>query len=142
MSFREGLTTCMEAGTLQVSKLTATRGSESSFAELSLVSQDISFLRVVSILILVLCTFPPRKKVPAVPESLLKRRKAFAAMKAMRVKKMLAEKKVSSTFYTVYSLCLCSVLSRVDSVGRAYYCVSSYMCFVHSHVMYFVCTGP
>lgn len=36
-----------------------------------------------------------RKKVPAVPESLLKRRKAFATMKAMRVKKMLAEKKVS-----------------------------------------------
>lgn len=35
-----------------------------------------------------------RKKVPAVPESLLKRRKAFAAMKAMRLKKMLAEKKV------------------------------------------------
>uniref|UniRef100_A0A4W6E486 Ribosomal protein L7 n=1 Tax=Lates calcarifer TaxID=8187 RepID=A0A4W6E486_LATCA len=33
------------------------------------------------------------KKVPAVPESLLKRRKAFATMKAMRVKKMLAEKK-------------------------------------------------
>lgn len=35
-----------------------------------------------------------RKKVPAVPESLLKRRKAYAAMKAMRVKKLLAEKKV------------------------------------------------
>ncbi|CAB1341223.1 unnamed protein product, partial [Coregonus sp. 'balchen'] len=34
-----------------------------------------------------------RKKVPAVPESLLKRRKAFATMKAMRIKKMLAEKK-------------------------------------------------
>uniref|UniRef100_A0A8C2ZJP4 Ribosomal protein L7 n=1 Tax=Cyclopterus lumpus TaxID=8103 RepID=A0A8C2ZJP4_CYCLU len=33
------------------------------------------------------------KKVPAVPESLLKRRKAFATMKTMRVKKMLAEKK-------------------------------------------------
>uniref|UniRef100_A0A8P4FWH8 Ribosomal protein L7 n=1 Tax=Dicentrarchus labrax TaxID=13489 RepID=A0A8P4FWH8_DICLA len=33
------------------------------------------------------------KKVPAVPESLLKRRKAFATMKAMRVKKMLSEKK-------------------------------------------------
>uniref|UniRef100_A0A3P9I6Z1 Large ribosomal subunit protein uL30 n=3 Tax=Oryzias latipes TaxID=8090 RepID=A0A3P9I6Z1_ORYLA len=33
------------------------------------------------------------KKVPAVPESLLKRRKAYAAMKAMRVKKLLAEKK-------------------------------------------------
>lgn len=36
-----------------------------------------------------------RKKVQAVPESLLKRRKAFATMKAMRIKKMLAEKKVS-----------------------------------------------
>lgn len=35
-----------------------------------------------------------RKKLPAVPESLLKRRKAFATMKAMRIKKMLAEKKV------------------------------------------------
>ncbi|MGH0146951.1 UNVERIFIED_CONTAM: hypothetical protein FKN15_009087 [Acipenser sinensis] len=34
------------------------------------------------------------KKVPAVPESLLKRRKAFAAMKASRIKKMLSEKKV------------------------------------------------
>ncbi|XP_034026046.1 60S ribosomal protein L7 [Thalassophryne amazonica] len=34
-----------------------------------------------------------QKKVPAVPESLLKRRKAFAAMKAKRIKKMLAEKK-------------------------------------------------
>uniref|UniRef100_A0A8C8C544 Large ribosomal subunit protein uL30 n=1 Tax=Oncorhynchus tshawytscha TaxID=74940 RepID=A0A8C8C544_ONCTS len=34
-----------------------------------------------------------RKKVPAVPESLLKRRKAFATMKTMRIKKMLAEKK-------------------------------------------------
>uniref|UniRef100_A0A8C9T1Y0 Ribosomal protein L7 n=1 Tax=Scleropages formosus TaxID=113540 RepID=A0A8C9T1Y0_SCLFO len=33
------------------------------------------------------------KKVPAVPESLLKRRKAFAAMKTRRIKKMLAEKK-------------------------------------------------
>ncbi|KAI1902295.1 hypothetical protein AGOR_G00043250 [Albula goreensis] len=33
------------------------------------------------------------KKVPAVPESLLKRRKAFAAMRALRIKKMLAEKK-------------------------------------------------
>ncbi|XP_071184448.1 large ribosomal subunit protein uL30-like [Salvelinus alpinus] len=33
------------------------------------------------------------KKVPAVPESLLKRRKAFATMKTMRIKKMLAEKK-------------------------------------------------
>nr|ACM09553.1 60S ribosomal protein L7 [Salmo salar] len=33
------------------------------------------------------------KKLPAVPESLLKRRKAFATMKAMRIKKMLAEKK-------------------------------------------------
>ncbi|XP_074477429.1 large ribosomal subunit protein uL30 [Sebastes fasciatus] len=33
------------------------------------------------------------KKVPAVPESLLKRRKAFATMKAMRVKKLLSEKK-------------------------------------------------
>merc|ERR1719312_1211035 len=33
------------------------------------------------------------KKVPAVPESLLKRRKAFATMKAMRIKNMLAEKK-------------------------------------------------
>merc|ERR1719357_2140721 len=33
------------------------------------------------------------KKVPAVPESLLKRRKAFATMKAIRIKKMLAEKK-------------------------------------------------
>ncbi|XP_045566961.1 60S ribosomal protein L7 isoform X2 [Salmo salar] len=33
------------------------------------------------------------KKVPAVPESLLKRRKAFATMKAVRIKKMLAEKK-------------------------------------------------
>lgn len=39
--------------------------------------------------------FFTRKKVPAVPESLLKRRKAFATMKAMRLKKMLAEKKVS-----------------------------------------------
>nr|XP_043876383.1 60S ribosomal protein L7 isoform X1 [Solea senegalensis] len=34
-----------------------------------------------------------KKKVPAVPESLLKRRKAFASMKAARIKKMLAEKK-------------------------------------------------
>ncbi|KAK1172772.1 60S ribosomal protein L7-like [Acipenser oxyrinchus oxyrinchus] len=34
------------------------------------------------------------KKVPAVPESLLKRRKAFAAMKARRIKQMLSEKKV------------------------------------------------
>merc|ERR1711980_34106 len=33
------------------------------------------------------------KKVPAVPESLLKRRKAFATMKAMRIKKLLADKK-------------------------------------------------
>merc|ERR1739849_12445 len=33
------------------------------------------------------------KKVPAVPESLLKRRKAFATMKAVRIKKLLAEKK-------------------------------------------------
>ncbi|AWP20716.1 Ribosomal protein L7 [Scophthalmus maximus] len=33
------------------------------------------------------------KKVAAVPESLLKRRKAFANMKAMRVKKLLADKK-------------------------------------------------
>ncbi|XP_020781269.2 60S ribosomal protein L7 [Boleophthalmus pectinirostris] len=33
------------------------------------------------------------KKVPAVPESLLKRRKAFAKMKAMRIKKLLADKK-------------------------------------------------
>ncbi|KAJ8267922.1 hypothetical protein COCON_G00130940 [Conger conger] len=33
------------------------------------------------------------KKVPAVPESLLKRRKAFAAMRASRIKKMLTEKK-------------------------------------------------
>lgn len=40
--------------------------------------------------VLYLCN---RKKVPAVPESLLKRRKAFAAMKAVRVKKLLAEKK-------------------------------------------------
>jgi len=32
-------------------------------------------------------------KVPAVPESLLKRRKAFAIAKAVRIKKMLAEKK-------------------------------------------------
>ncbi|TWW71181.1 60S ribosomal protein L7 [Takifugu flavidus] len=32
-------------------------------------------------------------KVPAVPESLLKRRKAFATMKAIRIKKMLAAKK-------------------------------------------------
>uniref|UniRef100_A0A665VN52 Large ribosomal subunit protein uL30 n=1 Tax=Echeneis naucrates TaxID=173247 RepID=A0A665VN52_ECHNA len=37
------------------------------------------------------------KKVPAVPESLLKRRKAFAIMKATRVKKMLAEKKARKT---------------------------------------------
>lgn len=35
-----------------------------------------------------------RKKVPAVPESLLKRRKAFATMKAIRIKKILADKKV------------------------------------------------
>lgn len=35
-----------------------------------------------------------RKKVPAVPESLLKRRKAFATMKAIRIKKIVAEKKV------------------------------------------------
>ncbi|KAL6097910.1 rpl7 [Pungitius sinensis] len=34
-----------------------------------------------------------RKKVPAVPESLLKRRKAFATVKAARIKKMLADKK-------------------------------------------------
>ncbi|KAJ3611428.1 hypothetical protein NHX12_021443 [Muraenolepis orangiensis] len=34
-----------------------------------------------------------KKKVPAVPESLLKRRKAFAIMKAVRIKKLLAEKK-------------------------------------------------
>uniref|UniRef100_A0A8C6UD17 Ribosomal protein L7 n=1 Tax=Neogobius melanostomus TaxID=47308 RepID=A0A8C6UD17_9GOBI len=33
------------------------------------------------------------KKVPAVPESLLKRRKAFAKMKTMRIKKILADKK-------------------------------------------------
>ncbi|KAM3860203.1 large ribosomal subunit protein uL30 [Diretmus argenteus] len=33
------------------------------------------------------------KKVPAVPESLLKRRKAFATMKAQRIKRILAEKK-------------------------------------------------
>merc|ERR1739849_46870 len=33
------------------------------------------------------------KKVPAVPESLLKRRKAFATMKAVRIKKLIAEKK-------------------------------------------------
>ncbi|KAK1884853.1 60S ribosomal protein L7 [Dissostichus eleginoides] len=33
------------------------------------------------------------KKVQAVPESLLKRRKAFATMKAIRIKKMLSEKK-------------------------------------------------
>ncbi|XP_023701274.1 large ribosomal subunit protein uL30 [Paramormyrops kingsleyae] len=32
------------------------------------------------------------KKVPTVPESLLKRRKAYAAQKALRIKKMLAEK--------------------------------------------------
>merc|ERR1711970_375602 len=32
-------------------------------------------------------------KVPAVPESLLKRRKAFAIQKAVRIKKLLAEKK-------------------------------------------------
>uniref|UniRef100_A0A6Q2Z4Q0 Large ribosomal subunit protein uL30 N-terminal eukaryotes domain-containing protein n=1 Tax=Esox lucius TaxID=8010 RepID=A0A6Q2Z4Q0_ESOLU len=37
------------------------------------------------------------KKVPAVPESLLKRRKAFATMKAMRIKKILAEKKSRKT---------------------------------------------
>lgn len=42
-----------------------------------------------------------RKKVPAVPESLLKRRKAFATMKAMRVKKILAEKKVILLVYRV-----------------------------------------
>lgn len=47
-----------------------------------------------------------RKKVPAVPESLLKRRKAYAAMKAMRVKKLLAEKKVNSTS-------LCSLQKRL-----------------------------
>lgn len=35
------------------------------------------------------------RKVPAVPESLLKRRKAFATMKAIRIKKMLAAKKVT-----------------------------------------------
>ena len=35
-----------------------------------------------------------RAKVPAVPESLLKRRKAFAIQKAVRIKKLLAEKKV------------------------------------------------
>ncbi|XP_061778068.1 60S ribosomal protein L7 [Nerophis ophidion] len=34
-----------------------------------------------------------KKKIPAVPESLLKRRKAYATMKAVRIKKMLAEKK-------------------------------------------------
>ncbi|MEE6463730.1 hypothetical protein FKM82_006036 [Ascaphus truei] len=34
------------------------------------------------------------KKLPSVPESLLKRRKAFAAMKAQRIKKILSEKKV------------------------------------------------
>ncbi|XP_029004207.1 60S ribosomal protein L7 [Betta splendens] len=33
------------------------------------------------------------KQVPAVPESLLKRRKAYAAMKARRIKKIMAEKK-------------------------------------------------
>ncbi|KAG7262331.1 hypothetical protein CRUP_000736 [Coryphaenoides rupestris] len=33
-----------------------------------------------------------KKKLPAVPESLLKRRKAFAIMKAHRIKKILAEK--------------------------------------------------
>lgn len=33
-----------------------------------------------------------------VPESLLKRRKAFATMKAIRIKKMLAEKKVKRGF--------------------------------------------
>ncbi|XP_013857786.1 large ribosomal subunit protein uL30 [Austrofundulus limnaeus] len=35
-----------------------------------------------------------QKKVPSVPESLLKRRKAYAAMKALRIKKLVAEKKV------------------------------------------------
>ncbi|KAM4688447.1 large ribosomal subunit protein uL30 [Discoglossus pictus] len=34
------------------------------------------------------------KKLPSVPESLLKRRKQFAAVKTRRIKKMLAEKKV------------------------------------------------
>merc|ERR1712055_213121 len=33
------------------------------------------------------------KKLPSVPESLLKRRKAFATMKAVRIKKLLADKK-------------------------------------------------
>ena len=47
--------------------------------------------------------FPFRKKVPAVPESLLKRRKAFATMKAVRIKKMLAEKKVRGCTHMVYT---------------------------------------
>ncbi|XP_061522635.1 60S ribosomal protein L7 isoform X1 [Phycodurus eques] len=39
--------------------------------------------------------FPPfrRKKVPTVPESLLKRRKAYAALKARRLKKMQSQKR-------------------------------------------------
>lgn len=35
------------------------------------------------------------KKVPSVPESLLKRRKAYAAAKARRLKRVLAQKKVN-----------------------------------------------
>lgn len=52
------------------------------------------------------CFVHDRKKVPVVPESLLKRRKAFAAMKAARVKKLLADKKVCK-----HRVCVCSFCS-------------------------------
>lgn len=38
--------------------------------------------------------FIRKKKVPSVPESLLKRRQRYAAIKAVRLKKAMAEKKV------------------------------------------------
>ena len=64
-----------------------------------------------------------RKKVPAVPESLLKRRKAFAIMKAMRVKKMLAEKKVGPKTWDIISYktldftCICLISDSSISLG-------------------------
>lgn len=68
-----------------------------------------------------------RKKVPAVPESLLKRRKAFATMKAMRIKKMLADKKVTLSFlycspFKELGLLMNLYQCAVERVSRFTYC--------------------
>ncbi len=56
-----------------------------------------------------------KKKVPSVPESLLKRRQRFAAIKAVRQKKAVADKKVGVSNFT----CLpCHIYRAQNKCGK------------------------